>query len=240
MKIHLLSDLHLEGYSFRIEECQTDADVLVLAGDIGRLDGFNKAILKDFLVKCKAMYDNVLYVAGNHEFYEFDLYRGYRVLESICADTGVHFLQNTEVNIDGTVFFGATLWTDMNMLLAAKETKAYLMDFRLIDLDGKGITPLDLFAENEVSRIYLKNTKADVIITHHVPNIEGINPKWACDSGNYGFMNVNLEAKGKLWLFGHTHDSADYQKDGTHFVCNPRGYGIENLTNFDPIKVIEI
>ena len=240
MKIHILSDLHLEGYYFNIKECKTDADVLILAGDIGRLDHDHINVLKDFLCECKDIYENVIYVAGNHEFYFFDLYEGYNTLQTICDEIGINFLQNAEVNIDGINFFGTTLWTDMNMMLAAEETKAYLNDFNLITIGGKCITPEHIYEVNELSRYYLRHTKANVIITHHVPNKEGIHPKYACSTGNYGFQNVNLLSKGELWLFGHTHDSADYWKDGTHFVCNPRGYGTENYSGFDPIKVIEI
>lgn len=238
MKIHVLSDLHIEGYDFRIKK--TDADVLVLAGDIGRIDGRHKDTLYVFLTKCKEMYANVLYVAGNHEFYYFDLYEGYRVLQTMCDEIGIKFLQNNEVNIDGINFFGTTLWTDMNMMLAEKATRRYLNDFRLISIDGRTITTKQIYEENELARYHLGNTQANVIITHHVPNEEGIHPRWALYDANYGFMNVNLQAKGELWIFGHTHDSAEYRKHGTHFVCNPKGYGIENQDGFDPLKVIEI
>lgn len=240
MKFQILSDLHLEGYDFKIKECKTDADVLILAGDIGRLDGIHKAVLEDFLVQCKEQYEHVIYVAGNHEFYKSDLYEGYHLLHYMCRDIGIHFLQNSEVNIDGINFFGTTLWTDMKMMEAALDTKQYLMDFQLIKVNGKLITPQDMYEENELARLHLRETKANVIITHHVPNAEGINPRWACNTGNYGFMNTDLVTKGEVWFFGHTHDSAEYWKDGTHFVCNPRGYGIENYQSFDPLKVVEI
>ena len=28
----------------------------------------------------------------------------------------------------------------------------------------------------------------------------------------------------KLWVHGHTHDSFDYEVNGTRVLCNPRGY----------------
>ena len=240
MKIHILSDLHLEGYHFRIDRCQTDADVLILAGDIGRVDGNHYIVLKTFLTDCRKMYDNVIYVAGNHEFYYSDLYEGYALLKDMCEDTEVFFLQNEEVNIDGINFFGTTLWTDMNMMLASEETREYLNDFRCISNGSNLITTDFIFEENLLARQFLKDTNANVIITHHVPNKEGIHCKYALSSGNYGFQNVNLDPKGELWIFGHTHDASDYEKDGTHFVCNPKGYGFENYGGFDPFKVVEI
>lgn len=60
MKLQILSDLHLEKEDFNIPE--TDADIIVLAGDIHERD---QAIpwLK------KQTGKPVVYVAGNHEFY---------------------------------------------------------------------------------------------------------------------------------------------------------------------------
>jgi hypothetical protein len=40
-----------------------------------------------------------------------------------------------------------------------------------------------------------------------------------------------------LWVHGHTHDSFDYEVNGTRVVCNPRGYarnGINENVGFDP------
>ena len=61
MKLHILSDLHLEFSTF--QPPPTDADVIVLAGDI---DKGNKGIYwarETFPAK------PILYVPGNHEFY---------------------------------------------------------------------------------------------------------------------------------------------------------------------------
>lgn len=60
MKLHILSDLHLENEGFTIPE--TNADVIVLAGDIH--EG-TRAIpwIKEQTDK------PVIYVAGNHEYY---------------------------------------------------------------------------------------------------------------------------------------------------------------------------
>ncbi len=60
MKIHVLSDLHSEFAGFIIPK--TDADVLVLAGDIGtKLSGLEQALTSRQIP--------VVYVAGNHEYY---------------------------------------------------------------------------------------------------------------------------------------------------------------------------
>src|SRR6266568_1522712 len=61
-KLHILSDLHLEGRSFALPN--TDADIIVLAGDIGTAKA--PAIKQ---INAWAWNKPVIYVAGNHEFY---------------------------------------------------------------------------------------------------------------------------------------------------------------------------
>ncbi len=61
MKLHILSDLHLEFQSFQIPA--TDADIVILVGDISvRNRGLTWAIQN---IPDKP----VLYILGNHEYY---------------------------------------------------------------------------------------------------------------------------------------------------------------------------
>ena len=59
MKLHVLSDLHLGFAPF--ERPRTEADVVVLAGDIARP--------REAVTWAMEFDRPVLYVAGNHEFY---------------------------------------------------------------------------------------------------------------------------------------------------------------------------
>jgi predicted phosphodiesterase len=65
MRVHILSDLHLEFGSTPIP--RTDADVVVLAGDIHLGREGRKWIRSQFTDK------PVIYVLGNHEFYRNSL-----------------------------------------------------------------------------------------------------------------------------------------------------------------------
>jgi predicted phosphodiesterase len=54
---------------------------------------------------------------------------------------------------------------------------------------------------------------------------------------------VRLFGKMSLWIHGHTHDSCDYEMNGTRVVCNPRGYVRSNHAEnpeFNPSLVIKI
>ena len=65
MKLHILSDLHTEFVDF--DPPETDADAVILAGDIGvGLEGLGWA--------ARHFRDRpIIYVPGNHEFYGHDI-----------------------------------------------------------------------------------------------------------------------------------------------------------------------
>ena len=96
MKLHILNDLHIEFEDFAPPA--TDADVMILAGDIGvGVDGVRWA---------EERFPNqpVIYVPGNHEFYHHDLL----LIEELKAETPdhIHVLNNDQVVIGGVRFLG--------------------------------------------------------------------------------------------------------------------------------------
>lgn len=107
MRIHVLSDLHLEFASF--EPPPTEADLIVLAGDthIG-LRGVEWAA-RSFTAQ------PILYLAGNHEFYGQNAPDLVAKLRERGRELGVTVLSDEEVVIDGIRFLGATLWTDFEL-----------------------------------------------------------------------------------------------------------------------------
>lgn len=118
MKLHVLSDLHLEfgKWPKGIDISAIDADVTILAGDIGvGLEGLQWALTID---------RPVIYIMGNHEFYGQrpmnDLWRKAR--EKV-EGTHVHLLENQTILLDDPShpgecvrFLCATLWTDFAIL----------------------------------------------------------------------------------------------------------------------------
>jgi hypothetical protein len=63
----LMSDLHLEFGNVILPEFPVVAPILILAGDIGRLD---VPSLQTFLLAQCQRFEHMFYVAGNHCFYE--------------------------------------------------------------------------------------------------------------------------------------------------------------------------
>src|SRR5688572_2867209 len=108
MKLHILSDLHLEFGPFDMPA--VDADVLILAGDIN----LGPAGLNEYAGLARRK--RILYVAGNHEYYRHTFPGLNEVLSDVALESGIAFLDNRAVEIDGVRFLGCTLWTDFEVL----------------------------------------------------------------------------------------------------------------------------
>ena len=85
---------------------ETNADVIVAAGDIG--------IGTDAVRWLTAAEKPVVYVAGNHEFYTHEMLKTVSSLSAKTKDTKIRFLHNESTVIDGVRFLGCTLWTDFD------------------------------------------------------------------------------------------------------------------------------
>ena len=139
MRIHVLSDLHLEVNEY--EPHMVECDVVVLAGDIGKhAEGIEWA-RENWPDK------EVVFIPGNHEFYRVDRTDTLVLMRLIASQSNVHLLDNDEVVIGGVRFLGSTLWTDFNLFgegarnNAITNGKNFLNDFRLIRDQGQIFTP---------------------------------------------------------------------------------------------------
>lgn len=247
MKLHILNDLHVEFDDFIVPE--TDADAVILAGDIGV--GFGGLDWASKRIPDKP----VIYILGNHEFYNHDI-RIVDQLKGKAADH-VHVLDNDEVIINGTRFLGCTLWTDFKIDGVAGEIRAVLSarsgmpDFSLVSIDDRKFEPKDSIMLHEQSRAWLSDRLDEsfpgstVVVTHHAPSARSRHPRFEGHPLNPAFMS-NLESlmggeRVQLWLHGHMHDSFDYDVSGTRVMCNPRGYSPRALNpDFRSDLVIEI
>ena len=255
MKLLVLSDLHLEFANFMPEP--NLAEVVVLAGDIGvRASGIQWA-RKSFPNQ------EIIYVAGNHEFYGSERCDVIGEIQSECADEGIHFLNDAEVQLRDSKtgknirFLGATLWTDFELFGEDLKSKCmstgahYLNDFKIIREEGVAFTPKKSIELHEQSLTWIGGELErhfdgkTVIVTHHLPSMYSVSERYKSDLLSACFASDlgGLFGKMDLWVHGHTHDSFDYEVNGSRVVCNPRGYvrsnRIEN-PNFNPSFMVEI
>ena len=117
ISIAIASDLHFEfhqGDAAWLPPLPATCDVLILAGDIGVGAGALEAVLK----MAKALPNTqIVWVAGNHEFYRQSMETQLAYYRKECARLDrVHFLENERVDILGYTFLGCTLWTGFDCL----------------------------------------------------------------------------------------------------------------------------
>lgn len=239
MKIQLLSDLHLE-HSHRHPPFvlpATAASVVVLAGDI---DNGTRAI--DWAEQTFPG-QTVLYVPGNHEYYDTELRAAAAALKARArSSANVRLLDNDELVVDGVRFLGSTLWTDFallgrqNMGRAMAESLQHVVDFRKIRLGGDFLTPQQTIDLHRRATAFLQARLEEhfagktVVITHHAPHPGSVHPRWAGSFVNAAFVTdlTRLMGKSALWFHGHTHDSFDFCVHGTRVLANPMGYRTSN------------
>ncbi len=123
MKIQLLSDLHLETHPDFVPQPAPDADVLVLAGDVGSYQagsGLTALGDSDFgLARFSPLRGwpvPVLFVPGNHEYDALDFDEAHARLRETCARLGITWLERESVTLQGVRFVGTTLWSDFDAL----------------------------------------------------------------------------------------------------------------------------
>jgi Icc-related predicted phosphoesterase len=145
MRLLVLSDLHVEFAPFVPDLAATAAaDLVVLAGDIHKGTQGMAWARQTFPAK------PIIYVAGNHEFYDQHWDTLLAHLRTSAQDNGIHFLENETVMIDGIRFLGASLWTDFAFFAASRrsqmmrEAARSMNDYQCITADPLDIDPQNL------------------------------------------------------------------------------------------------
>lgn len=226
VRLQIISDVHTE-FGVTIEafrELLTHTDITILAGDIVN----SPDCLKPFLEVCREFSTYVIFVCGNHEYYMGFTDEEY---ESVCKSVeNVYFLQRSRINIEGLWFAGTTLWTDINYLASTMMNDT----FDYYEIKEMHRRDKEWLSENV--------KEGDIIITHHLPSMQLIHPKYKDSPVNTGFAtdldDLILQLKPRLYICGHTHCPFDQVVCGVRVIINPVGYPEENPT-FNK-KVIEL
>jgi Icc-related predicted phosphoesterase len=260
VKVWLFSDLHLPNDAVHVRRVlpgTPDADVCVVAGDLtnGRPDDAVHWLDENIGGRMP-----VLYVLGNHEFYDqersMETARGLAQRAAWHTSDRVRVLDDMGATIGGVRFLGSTLWYDLQLngsdpdnMARAYDGASRLNDSRFLHHGTTRWSPSFARAQHLQSRAWLEAELAAsdlpvVVVTHHAPHPSSIAPEYERDLSTAAFVSdltdVIERHQPALWLHGHTHTSFDYTVGETRIVCNPRGYGRENARRFDPAMVLEI
>lgn len=287
MKIKLVSDLHLEFSDINITN-DDHCDVLILGGDIciaqdlhdhpEPVNTADQAAIaagtglgrrqqaaqryRDFFKRCSFQFPHVIYIMGNHEFYNGKFHAGIDYMREECVRySNMYMLERDTKIIDDVVFVGGTLWTDMNKgdPLTMQAITGMMNDFRIIKNDQRNyaaMSPLDVSIRHRHTLQYfdavMQNHSPEqkfVVVGHHTPSYQSCHPMYAHDYMMNGGYHSDLSEfimdhpQICLWTHGHTHHPFDYTIGSTRIVCNPRGYendGHSENTGWNPNIVIEI
>lgn len=266
MKVALASDIHLEFGPISLENTE-NADVLILSGDIcvakdlREADGYGimgedrNSQFHTFFRECCERFPQVIYIMGNHEHYHGDFAKSLTNLrENLGYLWNLHIMEKEFIELKGVMFFGATLWTDMNKEdpVTLQHIKGYMNDYRIIDNSNEVVhfkdedgnfhtrtakfSPGDSVVEHKQTMQILGDAIASrpdmpwVVVGHHAPSKASVKPRYQGDFHVNGAYSSDLSEfmldrpQIKLWTHGHTHDEFDYMIGSTRIVCNPRGY----------------
>jgi hypothetical protein len=192
MNCFILSDLHLEFHDFSPQTVH--ADIVILAGDLD-------IGIRGVVWATKAFPKiPVLYINGNHEFYHNNFPDLIVIQKKFAAGSNVHILEKEFFDYDDVRFFGCTLWTDFalygNAEASMRDASFVMPDFRVTQNESEKriLSPKDTVEECKNSIDWLRrqlslSKKKNVIITHHLPLGNSIDPVFENDPINPAFAS---------------------------------------------------
>ncbi len=228
---------------------QKRGDILIIAGDLGHYNEQNIFVLKT--LRDYYGYKKIFFVLGNHDYYLLQSsmvtrynnssFKKIHEMRKMCQDLkDIYVLNGDIVEHKGVCFGGTGLWYDgkyaqkldpsINREKIDKLWHEKVLDAQMI----YGIKSYDALFFREIEKLKKINGKSDIIITHINPSANHLHtpPKHSLDKIN-GFFCFDGEqylqnTNAKYWIFGHIHDSIEYQAFNTKALCNPLGYPGEN------------
>jgi predicted phosphodiesterase len=281
MRVSVMSDLHIDFADLTLP----GGDVLILSGDVCEAKRIKKEMYNPDMVllehertdqrpdryfrfleeECSKKYRKVIYVMGNHEHYGFQVQKTYNHIKEQLPDN-IHLLEKEVLELDGVLFLGGTLWTDMNNMdqLTMYSMRGMMNDYRQITMLNEAkhvyhkMTPeytveQHVKTKNYFSQVLEENRNSDspkpvVVCTHHAPSKLSTHPRYADDVMMNGAYSSNLSEfildnpEIKYWTHGHTHEPFRYKIGETEIICNPRGYKNyeSRAEEFDPTVGFDI
>lgn len=232
MKIRYLSDLHFEFHDTPPDAVEPiGEDVVVLAGDVH--NG-----VRGILWAQKAFAQRpVVYVLGNHEFYEQDWDGLIVEARRAAAGSNVHFLEQDAVTLGGIRFLGCSLWTDFKLWGPHRQMEAMgvagsrMSDFHVIGRRGRPLRPAEALERHGQAVDWLRGRLAEnvptVVVTHHAPTEETSDPGYRrniLNSAYHSRLDGLIRPPALAWIHGHTHYSTRQEVNGIPVLVNTFGY----------------
>ncbi len=218
MNIQIASDLHLDqlSSSFKYKELIVPvSDILVLCGDICHIVTLNK--YKDFFDYLNKNFQYIIYVPGNHEFYNKKSMKIDELTKTIKEFLKNYnkfiYLDNQSVLIEDILFTGSCLWCKPNVNPPP---------WFHIDITKEEINNMNNESINYLEKVSSLKYEKHIIITHYPPiYLRNLN-KYTEYDDYYINQNIELDHYPKYWFFGHTHKNFYKTINNTTYISNQR------------------
>ena len=245
LNLQIVSDLHLEFRQDRpiFNVIEKAADILVLCGDICPCNPIDINIFKRFINEIKDKYKTILFIPGNHEYYNNPMQdRPYSIdeinifISDFCNETNGKLLLmiNRAIVVKNKnksyLLVGSTLWSYIAPVVAPILTHM-VNDYNKIYISSEtALKPqytTQMFMHNlafirEMHNYATKENIKMVLLTHHQPYI--FNPKGMRSYAYMTDLTDLFDEQVILVAHGHTHEHRANTIKSTKIYSNPLGY----------------
>jgi predicted phosphodiesterase len=241
--VYAYSDLHLETRkdTLVLKPTTDKNNICVLAGDIG--DPQSDKFWEFIQCTCNN-FDLVLFVAGNHEYFNSCIDITNSLLKT--RETSKFKVLNKDTvyfsDID-TLIIGCTLWSYIPKYAVWSCIKnisnyKWISNFTIEQNNALFLDHLDFIHET------LKNSKAKrkIVITHHAPLVNQCIKSVYLNSSTVHSYATNIHELVKLaniWIFGHTHFTTNVKYENCTLYSNQLGYS-SDTNNFNKDFYIQL
>jgi predicted phosphohydrolase len=175
---------------------------------------------------CTEIFQNVIFVPGNNEYYARDGFAPktfpelVKDLRELCKATGVIFLDNSYIETDEFIIFGSSWWSYIPDLLTMK-----IYTSPDVLLTPKEFNDMHTHARMCLSSVIEKKSeKKLMVVTHYCPTKLGTMNSHHRNSEFTSLVPYYFSSSEKfirdnrvnVWIFGHTHVFRDFYFDKTN------------------------
>lgn len=228
MKIQYISDLHLDKVDGSINNenyVKPVGDILVLDGDVCHTVNMYK--FKNFFDYISKSFIYVLYVPGNHEYYN-DLGKTIDEITSMMENFLIQYnniilLNNKSIIINDVLFIGSCYWEQKEKIDFWIRINTTVQEINKINDDSK---------EFIINTLKSNNGKLKTVIITHYPPISYFEGKSWC---NKRVPNDPREYSTlfNVWINGHTHRNHIHYENNVLYLANQKaGNGFNNSLCF--------
>lgn len=248
-RFQIVSDLHIEslyasGRTVR-DVVVPSARYLIIAGDLGRVE--NEVLYRRALKELCKMFEKVILVAGNHEYYSMNL-SGSKItfdevnkflwgLNKTPGMENLIFLHDDYIFIDGILIYGSTFWS----YCPYQHYKPLPIYFKSSDrIKSADFNNMHLRAARELENViqYAGAKRFNLlVVTHYAPSFHGtLSPKHVGNFKNYMYCSSSEHFVENsciiAWVYGHTGHNGNVGK----LVTNQ----LDNVSNGLPNAVLTL